>query len=303
MAGLPADWIGSAYLFFQSRLIDLAELFKNQKQLVYRVFSSSISESSDGCRGSIDILKIHSSETNLILYLKFCGRETCRRFLQDYKEGRVRQRIQNKLQNGLLNASVQMTMQLKVDSVTLDEILDKEEACLEHIGSMKPSYQKDDELVELDRLFTNMTLGPSASPSTISNTENSTLTSLSHTLHSTGSLPSETSTFQFQDQEYVDQPLTREHQLRFAKLVGNKWKKVGRTLSKTCRALKDPAIDNLAYDYGKDGLYEQAYQLLQQFIMGEGKKATIKRLVDALVDNELTSVAEALLTENPNGLD
>lgn len=100
----------------------------------------------------------------------------------------------------------------------------------------------------------------------------------------------------------VDRPLTSEHHQMFAKLVGTSWKKVGRTLKENCRALEDPAIETLAYEYGRESLYEQAYQMLQRFIDCEGKKGTVQRLVDALVKNELTGIAEKLLSVQENGL-
>lgn len=89
--------------------------------------------------------------------------------------------------------------------------------------------------------------------------------------------------------------LTPDDHQKFAKLVSKKWKQVGRSLQKTCRALRDPVIDNLALEYDREGLYEQAYQMLLRFIQSEGKKATIARLIAALEDNGLISLAEELL--------
>lgn len=68
----------------------------------------------------------------------------------------------------------------------------------------------------------------------------------------------------------------------------------------TCRALRDPAIDNLAIEYEREGLYEQAYQLLRRFIDSEGKKATLQRLVAALEENSLISLAEELVGFHQN---
>lgn len=74
---------------------------------------------------------------------------------------------------------------------------------------------------------------------------------------------------------------------------------MGRTLQKGCRALKGPAIDNLAYEYEREGLYEQAYQLLGRFIQSEGRNARLGRLIGALEENKLTTVAEIMLDIKP----
>lgn len=86
---------------------------------------------------------------------------------------------------------------------------------------------------------------------------------------------------------------------RFSNGVGRDWRKVGRALGKNCRALKGPAIDNLAYEYEREGLYEQAYQLLSRFIQAEGRAARLGRLVRALEDSKLTSLAENILDIQP----
>lgn len=82
--------------------------------------------------------------------------------------------------------------------------------------------------------------------------------------------------------------------------MSKKWKQVGRSLQKNCRALRDPVIDNLAHEYDREGLYEQAYQMLLRFIQSEGKKATIARLIAALEENDLTSLSEELLGLHSN---
>lgn len=85
----------------------------------------------------------------------------------------------------------------------------------------------------------------------------------------------------------------------FSSGVGRQWKHVGRALAKSCQALKGPAIDNLAYEYEREGLYEQAYQLLSRFIQAEGRAAKLSRLVKALEDCKLTSLAESILEIQP----
>lgn len=96
-----------------------------------------------------------------------------------------------------------------------------------------------------------------------------------------------------------DRPLTSADQQRFAAHVGRDWKRVGRALQKSCRALKGPAIDNLAYEYEREGLYEQAYQLLGRFIQSEGRSAKLSRLISALEETKLTSMAEIMLGIQP----
>lgn len=93
----------------------------------------------------------------------------------------------------------------------------------------------------------------------------------------------------------MNRPLTLQDQQTFARSVGLKWRRVGRSLQRSCRALRDPALDSLAYEYERDGLYEQAFQLLRRFMQAEGRRATLQRLVEALEENELTSLAEDLL--------
>ncbi|CAN2389520.1 death domain binding [Pristimantis euphronides] len=305
MASSPSDWIGSVYVFIKSDSTSLSDQYESNKSMVYNALRNVISEFSGGSPNYIEILKIHKSDQHLILHLKFCGKLACERFLQGYREKRVHQRIQNALSQCLNMETLQVHMELKVGAQMLDTQLDEEEKCLQYISSLKPSYQKDDELADLDKRFMSISLevppppeNNKASPSTIPQDVN--LATSPHTLRS---LSYEgTGTFQFQGQEFIDRPLTSEHHQIFAKLVGMSWRKVGRTLRKNCRALEDPAIETLAYEYGRESLYEQAYQMLQRFIDCEGRRGTLQRLVDALVENGLTGIAERLLPAEENGL-
>ncbi|XP_056382227.1 tumor necrosis factor receptor type 1-associated DEATH domain protein isoform X2 [Hyla sarda] len=304
MTSCPSNWIGSAYLFIDSDCTCLPEQYDQNKSTMYSVLRNIISDFSGGSPNCIEILKIHKSDRQLILYLKFCGKSACERFLQGYREKRIHQHMQNKLSQCLAKESLQVSLELRVDTQKLDTQLDEEEKCLLYISSLKPTYQKDDELADLDRLFMNVSLETSPLPvnsnmPSSSLPPESRLESPPHTLRSNSS---EGNTFQFQGQDFIDRPLTTEHHQLFAKFVGTSWKKVGRTLKETCRALEDPAIETLAYEYGRESLYEQAYQMLQRFIDCEGKKGTLQRLVDALVKNELTGIAEKLLPIQENGL-
>ncbi|KAM4723031.1 tumor necrosis factor receptor type 1-associated DEATH domain protein [Rhinophrynus dorsalis] len=302
MAVSTSEWIGSAYLFIQCDKIDLPAKYADQKKVLYKALRSALSESTGGCRSSIEILKIHTSDQQLILYLKFCGQEQCRRFLQDYRGWLVHQHIQNKLENCLSLTLVPVFLQLKVGTHKLDVMLEKEEQCLKHINSMKPSYQKDDEFAELDELFLKMTLEPTPQPQSTSPSDSLSQLSQPHTLQSYGNSQLEGSTFHYQGEIFVDRPLTSEQHQLFAKSVGKSWKVVGRSLGKTCRALNDIAIENLAYEYDREGRYEQAYQLLRVFKDSEGKKATLQRLVLALEENGLNGIVHDLLSLNNNGL-
>ncbi|XP_018420366.1 PREDICTED: tumor necrosis factor receptor type 1-associated DEATH domain protein [Nanorana parkeri] len=297
MTSVPSEWIGSVYLFMSSDSTSLRAQYDTSKSLIYKALRNALSAFSRNSINSLEILKVLQGDPHLILHLKFNGKDNCLEFLRDYRERRVHHHVQEQLRRCLSLDSLQVFLELKVDNKKLDLILDEEEKCLNHIYSLKPSYVKDEDLVELETNFINLSLGSSHSTqnsiSPTSPVENSTQVSPPLSLCSSSSEPS---TFPFQGRDYADKPLTSEHQQRFANLVGRSWKKVGRSLKKNCRALEDPVIDNIAYEHDKEGLYEQAYQLLRRFMDGEGKKATLKRLVDALVECELNVIAEKLLS-------
>ncbi|XP_068117530.1 tumor necrosis factor receptor type 1-associated DEATH domain protein isoform X2 [Hyperolius riggenbachi] len=297
MASVLNGWTGSAYLFLHSDSTSLCNQYDARKPAIYKTLWDSLLETSRNSATSLEILKVLKSDPHLILHLKFNGEDNCLRFLQYYRDRKIHEHIREQLSRCLGIESLQVFMELKVDSKKLDMFLDEEEKCLNCIYSFKPSYVKDEELLQLERNFLNLSLGSSCqsqnSTSPVSSSGYSSQTSAPLPLRS---LSYEPGTFQFQGQDYVDQALNCEHQQEFARLVGQSWKKVGRALKKTCRALEDPAIDNLAYEYDKEGLYEQAYQLLRRFMDCEGKKATLKRLIDALVECGLTGIAEKLLS-------
>ncbi|XP_053556323.1 tumor necrosis factor receptor type 1-associated DEATH domain protein isoform X2 [Bombina bombina] len=288
MATTPNGWIGGAYLFVQSDQTSLPDQYNSNRLEVYRALRSALSE-------SIEILKIHCSEPHLILNLKFCGKEPCQMFIQHYRAQRVHQNIQEDLQSCLSLDFVPICLELKVGDINLNSMLEEEDLCLEYINSGRPTYQKDDEFVELDELLKKMTLG-SSGQSNSSTPSLNCFTSAPHSLRTNGNLQSEGSTFNFQGQEFDDRVLSFDHHNLFAKSVGKKWKQVGRTLSKTCTALHDPAIDNLGFEYEREGLYEQAYQLLRKFKDCEGRKATLQRLIKALEENGLNNIADDLLS-------
>ncbi|XP_069072290.1 tumor necrosis factor receptor type 1-associated DEATH domain protein [Pleurodeles waltl] len=302
-SSFPA-WVGSAFLFVEStsQKIDLSNLYMNSKQKlqVFKALKLALSESAGGGVNSICILKIYCNDNQLIMHLKFCSQEVCRSFLQRYRDGLVQQALQDQLQVILSLVEVPIQMELKVGSENLHEILDDEQRCLQYINQEKPDRLPDEEIAELEDSFRALTCQHEKSTESSQNNSLPPLTMRSLSAdNSTHPKP----TFIFQDEEFVDRPLTSEDHQKFSKLVGKKWKQVARSLQKTCRALRDPAIENLSFEHEKEGLYEQAYQMILKFIQSEGKKATLQRLVSALQDTGLTSLAEELLGihQNENG--
>ncbi|MBN3285754.1 TRADD protein, partial [Polyodon spathula] len=159
-----------------------------------------------------------------------------------------------------------------------------------------PDRLRDDEVAQLEKTLQSLMLnnrhpseavlkGFSSSSSSLNSREEGSL------------LPS--NSFKFQGRVYDDRRLTSSDHQKFAFEIGKQWKKVARSLQKGCRALKDPAIDNLAYEFDKDGLYEQAYQMLNKFLQSEGKKAKLSRLISALEENGLMGIAERMLDIQP----
>ncbi|XP_060041354.1 tumor necrosis factor receptor type 1-associated DEATH domain protein isoform X4 [Erinaceus europaeus] len=190
---------------------------------------------------------------------------------------------------------VQLQLELRAGEERLDTLLTDEERCLTCIFAQKPDRLRDEELIELEAALQNLSCGSGGQDVAPS------------PLQPPAPSPSEKSspsgqTFLFQGQPIVNRPLSLQDQQTFARSVGLKWRKVGRSLQRSCRALRDPALDSLAYEYEREGLYEQAFQLLRRFVQAEGRRATLQRLVEALEENELTSLAEDLLgLANPDG--
>ncbi|XP_010130518.1 PREDICTED: tumor necrosis factor receptor type 1-associated DEATH domain protein [Buceros rhinoceros silvestris] len=302
MAGNSAPWIGSAYLFLQStcKTIVLPALYESsqKKPSVFKALKLALADSTGSVNG-VDMLKVHCSHPHLIVQLKFCKRENCRQFLRSYREGALQESLQNHLQLSLAMSTVPLEMELKTGSEHLDSMLKDEDRCLDCIYREKPDRLRDEEIAELEECLKGMVLHQSITNNTaVKDCASPNSPSLPHP--SQGSSPSPSVTFVFQGQEFANRTLTLDDHQKFAKLVSRKWKQVGRTLQRTCRALRGPVIDNLALEYDREGLYEQAYQMLLRFIQSEGKKATIARLVAALEENGLVSLAEELLGLHSN---
>ncbi|NXC12487.1 TRADD protein, partial [Corythaeola cristata] len=300
MAGSSAPWIGSAYLFLQStcKTIVLPSLYESsqKKPSVFKALKLALADSTGSMNG-VDMLKVHCSHPHLIVQLKFYKQENCRRFLQSYREGALQESLQNHLQLSLAMTRVPLETELKAGNEHLDNMLKDEDRCLECIYREKPDRLRDEEITELEECLKSLIVRQNINHNMAVND----CTSLnSPSLPSQGSSFSSQVTFVFQGQEFANRMLTLDDHQKFAKLVSKKWKQVGRSLQKNCRALRDPVIDNLALEYDREGLYEQAYQLLLRFIQSEGKKATIARLIAALEENGLISLAEELLGLHSN---
>uniref|UniRef100_A0A8C1BM73 Tumor necrosis factor receptor type 1-associated DEATH domain protein n=1 Tax=Cyprinus carpio carpio TaxID=630221 RepID=A0A8C1BM73_CYPCA len=224
-----------------------------------------------------EILKLHDADPFLGVELKFMAMPPCQRFLESYACGSLAQFLSQHASRLLtLLDGVVMETQLKAGMHTLDQSLQDVEMCLEHIRQSQPVRLRDDEVTQLEQQLQN-SFGPPSQPPQ--------------------ELPR--NCFLFQKRVFDDRPLTSADQQRFAAHVGRDWKRVGRALQKNCRALKGPAIDNLAYEYEREGLYEQAYQLLGRFIQSEGRSAKLSRLISALEETKLTSMAEIMLGIQP----
>nr|XP_034975451.1 tumor necrosis factor receptor type 1-associated DEATH domain protein isoform X1 [Zootoca vivipara] len=314
-------WVGSAYLFVQSTsekvLLPVMYGDPKQKPCVFKALKLALADSTGSLNG-VDVLKVHCSDPHLIIQLKFCKEDNCRRFLQSYREGHLQDSLQNHLKLSLsMSTLVPVQMELKTGSEKLDAMIREEERCLECIYHEKPNRLRDEEITELEESLRNCSFldnndnkGPSlnSSPTSL----NSSPPSLSSSPPSLNSLPPSYSsveisgslpkgdTFTFQGRQFANRKISPDDHQTFAKLVSKKWKQVGRSLQVNCRALRDPVIDNLAIEYDREGLYEQAYQLLRRFIDSEGKRATIQRLVAALEENGLISLAEELLCLHQN---
>ncbi|CAL8383185.1 unnamed protein product [Boreogadus saida] len=274
-------WTGGAVLFLESLCphVNLLSLYKDphHKFTLFKVIKLTLTDSAGGL-GGYEILKLHDADPLLGVELKFVELEACRRFLQSYVSGTLRQALAQHAGRLLAAApEVKVETQLKAGTHTLDLCLDSLEDCLEHIHLSQSARLCDDEMEDLEQRLQEQALGgaapePPPAPQ-----------------------PPQRDCFRFQTGTFEDRILTAADVHSFSNGVGRQWKHVGRALARGCRALKGPAIDNLAYEYEREGLYEQAYQMLSRFTQAEGSAAKLGRLVGALEDCRLTGLAESLL--------
>ncbi|XP_033896372.2 tumor necrosis factor receptor type 1-associated DEATH domain protein [Acipenser ruthenus] len=300
-------WAGSAFLFLQSNLqqVDLPALYKDpeQKINVFKALKLTLSDSAGGLDG-YEILKVHDTESALIIQIKFSDEIHCTAFLESYTSGGLKQFLGQHLKAVLpVTEELEFDTKLKAGSKTLDDFLKDRDRCLLCIKEAQPDRLRDDEVAQLETTLQSLMLNnrhPSEAVHNGSSSSSSEPLSPALPLNSReeGSLlPSHS--FKFQGRVYDDRRLTSSDHQKFAFVIGKQWKKVGRSLQKGCRALKDPAIDNLAYEFDRDGLYEQAYQMLSKFRQSEGKKAKLSRLISALEENGLMGIAEQMLDIQP----
>ncbi|XP_066569628.1 tumor necrosis factor receptor type 1-associated DEATH domain protein [Amia ocellicauda] len=282
------SWTGSVFLFLQSDSahIDLLDLYKedDQKFNIFKALKLALSDAVGGLEG-YEVLKVHDAQPSLGVLIKFVEEAKCRRFLQSYSSGSVQQFFGQHLSHLLpTEEEIPITTQLKAGSETLDDFLKDEDLCLQHIHREQPDRLRDDEVSELEQKLQSLLVGERAPQASISLVKDPTLAP---------------NCFYFQSRVFDDRQLTVADHQCFASNVGKDWKKVGRSLQKSCRALAGSAIDNLAYEYEREGLYEQAYQLLSKFMQAEGKAATLSRLITALEENKLVGMAEIMLKIQP----
>ncbi|KAM9860417.1 tumor necrosis factor receptor type 1-associated DEATH domain protein isoform 1-T1 [Aulostomus maculatus] len=280
-------WTGCGVLFLQSLCpnVNLLQLFKDQqgKFIVFKVIKLTLIDSAGGL-GGYEILKVHDADPFLAVEVKFVDVAVCQQFLESYSSGAVRQSLSQHACR-LLAWPEEFTVetQLKASTHVLDLCLDKLDLCLQHIHLSQPERLRDEEIEELEKKLQFEVLGPAPQLTPLPQEDS----------------PVPSNCFKFQNRVFEDRMLTAADVQSFSNGVGRQWKYVGRALGKSCRALKGPAIDNLAYEYDREGLYEQAYQLLSRFIQAEGRAAKLSRLVKALEDCKLTSLVENILDIQP----
>ncbi|XP_071381321.1 tumor necrosis factor receptor type 1-associated DEATH domain protein isoform X1 [Centroberyx affinis] len=280
-------WTGCAVLFLQSLCpeVNLLSLYKDKqgKFTVFKVIKLTLIDSAGGLAG-YEILKLHDADPLLGVEVKFVDVAVCQQFLESYGSGAVCQSLSQHACR-LLAVTQEFTVktQLKASTHTLDLCLDNVGLCLQHIHFSQPERLRDEEIDDLEQQLQNQALGHAPQPAALTPEE----------------APVPSNCFRFQRRVFEDRMLTAADVQSFSNGVGRQWKHVGRVLGKSCRALKGPAVDNLAYEYEREGLYEQAYQLLSRFIQAEGRAAKLSRLVRALEDCKLTSLAENILDIQP----
>ncbi|GCC26465.1 hypothetical protein chiPu_0004882 [Chiloscyllium punctatum] len=308
MDSVAPAWVGSVFLFIHSDEMDLSAMYKEpQLRLkIYKALKLTLADAA-GSSGGVEILKIYGSGFGL--ELKFTEERKCKNFLHNYRNDKLQQALVYHFRNQSI-PNFTCSTELKAGTVTLDDILENPEDCLRHIKENEPNHLRDDEVSRLEEDIRRLVLEYSSSCQSSEThcsvnsktpTAASTLSPISppsilpSSIQANGSPLYSTDRFEFQGVLFDDRVLTSQDHFTFAKTVGRKWKEVGRLLKKSCRGLRDPAIDNIAFEYEREGLYEQAYQLLLKFMQCEGRKATMSRLVKVLEETELVGVAEQLL--------
>ncbi|KAM9461913.1 tumor necrosis factor receptor type 1-associated DEATH domain protein isoform 2-T2 [Clarias gariepinus] len=273
-------WSGCVVLFLRccSPEPDLLSFYKDQQEKfsIFKTIKLTLTDVAGGLDG-YEILKLHDADPFLGVELKFMDILPCRRFLDSYSCGSLLQFLSQHASRLLsLPSGLGVESMLKAGTHTLDNSIQDPELCLQLIYQSQPVRLRDDEVTLLEQQLQNSYIPP---------------------VQTQKEVPKDC--FMFQKHQFEDRALTPMDQQRFASHVGRDWKRVGRALQKNCRALKGTAIDNLAYEYEREGLYEQAYQLLGRFIQSEGRNARLGRLISALEEAKLISMAEIMLDIQP----
>ncbi|CAN0270815.1 unnamed protein product [Lampetra fluviatilis] len=310
---MTQDFKGQVTLRIFHGVKDLQKLWtenhEDKKQLHQLIY--------DAIKGDGDdhpvILKVHS--TLFGVDLRFDSRTSCSVFLNRYKDGDMEFQLNRGLAS---NHQDRFTISLQVR----DQVLDKRDFHLSKwlrlIGQNEPTALQDDEMERMQQDLSILNLNPrdasggdlvnsNAGPSSscqlggnrsASNVDSSPQACTqpaipTHDACLSAPMVIPENTFLFQEILYDDRQISADDHNNFAKKVGNGWKPVARQLMRTCKGLEDPTIENIAHEYNI--VYEQAFQMLRKFMQSEGKRATLSRLVKALVDEQLCNVVECLL--------
>lgn len=93
----------------------------------------------------LQMLKIHRSDPQLIVQLRFSGRQPCSRFLCAYREGELRTVLESCLAAALSLRSMPLQLELRAGTELLDALLTEEERCLNFIFAQKvrPGWGQD----------------------------------------------------------------------------------------------------------------------------------------------------------------
>lgn len=83
------------------------------------------------------MLKIHRSDPQLIVQLRFRGRQPCGRFLRAYREGALRAALEARLAASLTLCRAPLQLELRAGAERLDALLADEERCLSCIFAQK----------------------------------------------------------------------------------------------------------------------------------------------------------------------
>nr|KAF6286509.1 TNFRSF1A associated via death domain [Myotis myotis] len=174
------------------------------------------------------MLKIHRSDPQLIVQLRFCGRQPCGRFLRAYREGALRAALEGRLAALLTLYSVPLQLELRAGAERLDALLADEERCLSCIFAQKPDRLRDEELTELEDALRNLTFGSGGQGGNVevAPAPMQSLAPSSSEKPPPPPPPPSGQTFMFQGQPIGEAPLERQRQGHL-EMAGREWKGIG----------------------------------------------------------------------------